>query len=335
MFSFLFFTGLLILGYLIYGKIAEKVFVIRPEAETPAFKKADGVDYVPLPKWKLVLLQFINIAGPGPIFGAIAGALFGPAAFAWIVFGCIFAGAVHDYTVSMLSLRNDGKNIADIVGKYLGKKSYYILRVFSLVMLTFIGVVSTTTPALVLSTLFAPGNMTFIHIVIAAIILYCIIATVLPINKLMAHLYPLFGASMIFMGLGMAVMLVVSGDIRSIPEFSFTNFRPDRDVNILARIFPFLFITVACGAISGFHATQAPITARCIKNEKEGRSVYYGAMILEGVVAMIWAAVTMGHFNVVGVESAVAAPVIVTQAAHTAVPVRRLPMIYNFHKHFS
>ena len=320
MFSFLFFTALLVVGYIVYGKIAEKIFVINPDAETPAYKMGDGVDYVPMARWKNILLHLINIAGTGPIFGAIAGALFGPAAFAWIVFGCIFAGAVHDYMVSMLSLRNGGQNISEIVGKYLGKNPLYIMRAFSLILLIFVGVVFTTTPAMVIQTLAAgfwdfAKNVQFRYILIVVIFAYFILATMLPIDKLIGRIYPIMGAFMIFMAVGMGIMLFVSGDITRVPEFSFTNMRPDRDTNIMARIFPFLFVAIACGAISGFHATQGPLVARCVKTEKDGRQIFYGAMILEGIIAMIWAAVTMGHFHVVGVESAVAAPVLVTNSS--------------------
>lgn len=315
MVTFLLGIAALILGYIVYGKVVEKIFRPNASAVTPAFRMKDNVDYVPMAKWRATALQLINIAGTGPIFGAIAGALFGPAAFIWIVFGCLLAGAVHDYMIGMISVRQDGTNVAEIVGKYLGNKPRYIMRVFSLVLLIFVGVVFVTTPAQVLGTIFAPGNLTFLYIAVACIIFYYIIATILPIDKIVARVYPIFGAIIIFMGVSMFIMLFVSGDIRNIPEFSFQNMRPDRDINILARIFPFLFITIACGAISGFHATQAPIVARCLKNEKEGRAAFYGAMVLEGIVAMIWAAVTMGHFHHVGVSTAVAAPVIVTQSA--------------------
>ena len=315
MFSFLFGLVALLLGYLIYGKIAEKIFGIKPDAKTPAFRLSDGVDYVPMSKWKNILLHLINIAGTGPIFGAIAGALFGPAAFAWIVFGCIFAGAVHDYIVSMLSLRNDGCNISTIVGKYLGKKPQVIMRVFSLVLLIFVGVVFTYTPAAVLQNRFAPESTLFYYIAIALIIGYFVLATIMPIDKIIGRIYPFLGGFMIFMAVGMFFFLFLSGDFTRIPEFSFQNLRPDKDTNILAKIFPFLFIAIACGAISGFHATQGPLVARCVKNEKEGRMIFYGAMILEGVIAMIWAAVTMGAFDYVGVKAAVSAPIIVSESA--------------------
>jgi carbon starvation protein CstA len=315
MISFLAGIVALVLGYVIYGIITEKVFAVRPDVQTPALRINDGVDYVPMSKWKCLFLQLINIAGTGPIFGAIAGALFGPAAFAWIVFGCIFAGAVHDYTVGMLSLRNNGGSISEIVGKYLGKGPLYVMRVFSLVLLIFVGVVFVTTPALVLETIFAPDNVTFYHVAIAVIIGYYLLATLVPIDKLIGKVYPIMGAIILFMAVSMAFMLFFTGDVKKIPEFAFENLRPDKDNNIMAKLFPFLFITIACGAISGFHATQAPLVARCLKNEKEGRIVFYGAMILEGIIAMIWAAVTMGDFNIVGVESTVSAPKIVTESA--------------------
>jgi carbon starvation protein CstA len=312
-----FFIGIvaLLLGYLIYGKIADKIFAIKPERQTPAIRLNDGVDYVPMATWKTTMIQLLNIAGTGPIFGAIAGALFGPAAFAWIVFGCIFAGAVHDYMVGMLSVRNNGANISEIVGKYLGKVPLYIMRVFSIVLLIFVGAVFVTTPAKVLKSMFAPDSTSFYYIVIAIIIAYYILATLLPIDKLIGRIYPIFGACLLIMAVGLTLMMIITGEIRNIPEFAFENLRPDKSSNIMAHIFPFLFITIACGAISGFHATQSPLMARCIKNEKEGRMVFYGAMILEGVIAMIWAAVTMAHFNVVGSVAVIDQAMIVTKSS--------------------
>jgi carbon starvation protein CstA len=305
----------LVLGYILYGSLSEKIFGIKPDKQTPAKRLYDGVDYVEMDWKKSLLIQLLNIAGTGPIFGAIAGALFGPAAFAWIVFGCIFAGAVHDYMVGMLSVRNDGASISEIVGKYLGKGPLYIMRVFSVVLLIFVGVVFVTTPAQVLRTMFAPESTTFYYVAIAIIILYYILATILPIDKLIGTIYPFFGACLLIMAVGLTIMMFVTGEIGNIPEFTFANFRPDKGANIMARIFPFLFITIACGAISGFHATQSPLIARCLKNEKEGRRVFYLAMILEGIIAMIWAAVTMAHFNYTGIEAAVSAPVVVTKSS--------------------
>ncbi|MDR1507589.1 MAG: carbon starvation protein A [Treponema sp.] len=317
MISFIIGVVALIVGYIIYGKISEKIFVIKPEARTPALRINDGVDFVAMDWKKALLIQLLNIAGTGPIFGAIAGALFGPAAFAWIVFGCIFAGAVHDYFVGMLSVRNDGASISEIVGKYLGKGPLYIMRVFSVVLLIFVGVVFVTTPAQVLQTMFAPDSKTFYYIVIVCIIAYYILATILPIDKLIGRIYPIFGACLFIMAIGLTVMMFVTGEIAKVPEFAFTNLRPDKGTNIMAHVFPFLFITIACGAISGFHATQSPLMARCLKNETEGRKVFYLAMILEGIIAMIWAAVTMAHFNHVGVAGAAVptAPVVVTTAS--------------------
>ena len=321
MITFLVGIAMLLLGYVIYGKIVDNAFRPNPDAKTPAHRMGDGVDFVPIPRWKAWGLHFINITGTGPIFGPIAGALFGPAAFVWIVLGCVLAGAVHDYMIGMISVRHNGTNVAEIVGKYLGNKPKIMMRGFSIVLLIFVGVVFVTTPAQVLGAHVAPGNMTFLYIAIAIIIAYYVVATLLPIHTIIARVYPVFGALILFMGISMFVMMIVSGDIRNIPEFSFQNMRPDSGTNMLARIFPFLFITIACGAISGFHATQAPIVARCLNNEREGRMAFYGGMVGEGVVAMIWAAVTMaaiGHLGglvEIGVSTAVAAPLIVRSAA--------------------
>ncbi|AEF80120.1 carbon starvation CstA family protein [Leadbettera azotonutricia] len=321
MISFIVGIVALILGYLIYGKIAEKIFVVKPENKTPAVRIADGVDYVEMSWPRALLIQLLNIAGTGPIFGAIMGAYFGPAAFVWIVFGCIFAGAVHDYFVGMLSVRNDGASISEIVGKYLGKAPLYIMRVFSVVLLILVGVVFVYTPAQVLREMFTGGwtpekKQIFYFIVLGVIILYYILATMLPIDKLIGRVYPIFGACLLIMALGLTVMLFITGEIRNVPEFAFQNLNPNQGKNIMAHIFPFLFITIACGAISGFHATQSPLMARCLKNEKDGRKVFYLAMILEGIIAMIWAAVAMGHFGTVeGLTKAGSAAVVVTRSS--------------------
>jgi carbon starvation protein CstA len=292
MISFIVGVIALIGGYFVYGKIIEKVFKISPTRQTPAVRVNDGVDFVVLPTWRAVLIQFLNIAGTGPIFGAIAGALWGPAAFAWIVFGCIFAGAVHDYFCGMLSLRNNGTTIAELVGMYLGKVPKYIMRVFSVVLLIFVGVVFVYTPAQVLNVLIDPGNKNIFTIALVVIILYYIAATILPIDKLIGRIYPIFGAALLIMGVGIIITLFTSGEIAVIPEFAFKNLHPKG-----SALFPFLFVSIACGAISGFHATQSPLMARCLKNETEGRKVFYGAMILEGIVAMLWAAAAMAHFG--------------------------------------
>ncbi|WP_010258092.1 carbon starvation protein A [Treponema primitia] len=290
----------LILGYLVYGKITEKIFGIKADRKTPAVAIADGVDFVGMDWKKVLLIQFLNIAGTGPIFGAIAGAMFGPAAFMWIVFGCIFAGAVHDFTVGMLSVRNDGASISEIVGKYLGKTPRYIMRVFSVVLLIFVGAVFVTTPAQVINTLvrMKDPNANVYTLCLVIIITYYVLATILPIDKLIGRIYPIFGAALIIMGVGIVVMLFIRGEMTQVPEFAFQNLNPARAQGaIMSHVFPFLFISIACGAISGFHATQSPLMARCLRNEKEGRKVFYGAMILEGIIAMIWAAAAMGHWN--------------------------------------
>ncbi|MDR0746783.1 MAG: carbon starvation protein A [Helicobacteraceae bacterium] len=292
MVSFLIGIAALIGGYFVYGKVVERVFKVEPNRQTPAIRINDGVDFVAIPTWRAVLIQFLNIAGTGPIFGAIAGALWGPAAFAWIVFGCIFAGATHDYFCGMLSLRNDGTSIAELVGKYLGENSKYIMRVFSVVLLIFVGVVFVYTPAQVLNVLIDPNNESIFTIALIIIMVYYICATILPIDKLIGRIYPIFGAALLIMSVGISVMLFATGEIATVPEFAFKNLHPDG-----SALFPFLFISIACGAISGFHATQSPLMARCIKNETDGRKVFYGAMILEGIVAMIWAAAAMGHFG--------------------------------------
>jgi carbon starvation protein CstA len=293
--------------------VIERIFVIRPAAQTPAVRIHDGVDFVALPTWKAVLIQFLNIAGTGPIFGAIAGALFGPAAFVWIVLGCIFAGAVHDYFSGMLSLRDDGITIAEIVGKYLGNVPRQIMRVFSVALLILVGVVFVTTPAQVLDSLIphAEGSRIVYTVALSLIIFYYIIATILPIDKIIGRIYPIFGGALLVMGLGITVMLFVKGEITNVPEFAFKNLHPRG-----MHIFPFLCISIACGAISGFHATQSPLMARCIKTEGDGRKVFYGAMIIEGVVAMIWAAAAMAHFGgQEGLAAAGAAAVVVKKVS--------------------
>jgi carbon starvation protein CstA len=311
MISFIIGIAALIAGYLIYGTIVEKVFRIDTERQTPAVRINDGVDFIVIPTWRAALIQFLNIAGTGPIFGAIAGALWGPAAFAWIVFGCIFAGAVHDFFCGMLSLRNDGTTIAELVGKYLGKVPKYVMRVFSVVLLIFVGVVFVYTPAQVLNVLIDPNNKNIFTISLVIIMAYYILATILPIDKLIGRIYPIFGAALLVMGIGITITLFISGEAATIPEFAFRNMHPKG-----SALFPFLFISIACGAISGFHATQSPLMARCLKNESEGRKVFYGAMIIEGIVAMIWAAAAMGHFgSQEGLAAAGSAATVVTKVS--------------------
>ena len=280
-------TITLILGYLLYGRYVEKTFGPDASRETPATTLRDNVDYIPMATWRVYLIQFLNIAGTGPIFGAILGILFGPAAFFWIVFGCIFAGAVHDYLTGMISLRKNGANIPEIVGDELGQSARIILRVVSLVLLILVGAVFARTPADLIAGLtptngFWGGGLFWLIV----IIIYYILATLLPIDKLIGRIYPLFGAALLIMAAGICYgIFFEEGSVPEITE-AFTNHYPQQSI----PLFPCICITIACGAVSGFHATQGPLMARCINNEKNGRIVFYGAMITEGIVALIWAA---------------------------------------------
>ncbi len=285
MYSFLISLAVLIGGYFIYGTFVEKVFGIDKSRKTPAYTKTDGVDYIPLPAWKIFLIQFLNIAGLGPIFGAIMGVMFGPAAFLWIVLGTIFAGAVHDFLSGMISLRSDGASLPEIVGTQLGLPVKQVMRIFSLLLMILVGAVFVINPAVLLGQL--TGDAGNYHIWIYAIFGYYILATLLPIDKFIGNIYPVFGLALLFMAVGVFVMLF--DHIHVIPEFSegLYNRQPDAEKY---PIFPMMFISIACGAISGFHATQSPMMARCMKNEKYARPIFYGAMVTEGIVALIWAA---------------------------------------------
>ena len=276
----------LVVGYILYGTVVEKIFGVNSEAETPAYAQQDGVDYVPLSWPRTFLIQLLNIAGLGPIFGAIAGALFGPAAFIWIVLGSIFAGGVHDYLSGMLSIRNGGATISEVVGEYLGEGARQFMRVFSVVLLVLVGTVFMRGPADLLA------NMTSwnVNLLLGAIIVYYFFATVLPVDKIISKLYPILGGSLLIMALGIGGGLII-GDYQ-IPNITLANMHPEE-----LSMWPMLFVTIACGAISGFHATQSPLMARCLKDEKNGRKVFYGAMITEGVIALIWAAAAMTFFG--------------------------------------
>ncbi|MDU2686495.1 MAG: carbon starvation protein A [Paeniclostridium sordellii] len=286
MLSFLGSIVLLLVGYAFYGKYVEKVFGINDNEPTPANTLTDGVDYIPM-KWrKIFLIQFLNIAGLGPIFGAIQGALFGPAAFLWIVFGCIFAGGVHDFLSGYLSMKNKGASASELVGLYLGDKVRSVMRVFTVVLLILVGAVFMTGPAALLTTLTSLDASIWVVI----IVLYYIAATVLPVDKVIGKIYPLFGAALLIMAVGVAGGLIFKG--YQIPEIRLQNLHPEGQ-----HLFPFLFITIACGAISGFHATQSPMMARCVQKESETRRVFYGAMVAEGIIALIWAAAAMTFFG--------------------------------------
>lgn len=275
----------LVVGYMIYGKFVDGIFGPEPERDTPAKRLSDGVDYVEMDWKKAFLIQFLNIAGTGPIFGAVAGAM-GPAAFIWIVFGCIFAGSVHDFLIGMMSLRKDGASVSELVGENLGEGARKLMIVFSIVLLVLVGVVFITSPAAILNNLTGIDKM----ILVAIIIVYYLAATVLPVDKIIGRIYPIFGVALLVMAVGIGVGILVQG--YDIPEIAFHNFHPKGQ-----SVFPYLCISIACGAISGFHATQSPMMARCLQNEREGRRVFYGAMISEGVVALVWAAAAMSFFG--------------------------------------
>ena len=286
----------LFLGYLLYGRYIERLF--GPDSRvTPAVAKSDGVDYIVLPNWKVFMIQFLNIAGTGPIFGAIMGAKFGPVSYLWIVLGCIFAGAVHDYLSGMLSMRNDGAGLPELIGKYLGKNTKKLMLVFTVLLLIMVGTVFVYSPAVILHSI-GGDTMMWVFIIFA----YYVLATMLPIDKIIGKVYPLFAFSLLFMAAALLVVLYIKNPV--LPELW------DHLYNMGAEthpekwtdaIFPALFITIACGAISGFHATQSPLMARCVKSEKMGRPIFYGAMITEGVVALIWATVASWFFY--GVEA--------------------------------
>jgi len=283
----------LLLGYLFYSKFIERVEGIDPDHTTPAYTLKDGVDYVPMPWWRVFLIQFLNIAGLGPIFGAVAGAMWGPVAFLWIVLGSVFAGAVHDYFSGMLSIRHNGLSITEIVGLYLGKWAKQFMRGFTVILMVIVGAVFIMGPAKILSGLTPEfASMTFW---VWVVFIYYILATLLPIDKIIGKIYPVFGFALFFMAFGLIIALFVKG--YHIPELTFSNFRNFHTDSENFPFFPMMFITIACGAISGFHATQSPLMARCITNEKYGRRVFYGAMISEGVVALIWAAIGMSFYG--------------------------------------
>lgn len=288
MYTFIFSFIILIIGYNLYGKFVESNFDIDEFRITPAKKINDGVDFIEMSWPRAFLIQFLNIAGTGPIFGAVAGALWGPSAFLWIVFGSIFGGAVHDYISGMISLKHDGASITEVVGIYLGENVKKIVVIFTLVLLILVGAVFITSPAQILTTVTGINVNIWVGIIIA----YYLIATILPVDKVIGKIYPIFGASLLIMAVGIIGGMIVTGKITAIPEFSFQNLHPKS-----VPIFPYLFISIACGAISGFHSTQSPMMARCLISEKDGKRVFYGSMIVEGMVALIWAAIAMCYFG--------------------------------------
>lgn len=292
MISFCIALAALIIGFFTYGKFVERVFGIDPDRKTPAIANPDGVDFVPLSGWKIFMIQFLNIAGLGPIFGAIMGAKFGTSSFLWIVFGTIFAGAVHDFMAGMISLRHNGESLPETIGRYLGVTAKQVMRFFTVILMILVGVVFVAGPADLLAMLTPPNlDSTFWIFVIFA---YYILATMFPIDKIIGRIYPAFAVALIFMAIGILFMLFIS--FPDIPEITdgLSNKSEDPENN---PIFPMLFISIACGAISGFHATQSPLMARCMTNERQGRYIFYGAMVTEGIVALIWAAAATYFFS--------------------------------------
>ena len=319
MISFLISILALILGYVLYGRVVDRAFGPDPRRKTPAIEMQDGVDYIPLPTWKVYMIQFLNIAGTGPIFGAIMGAKFGPSSYLWIVLGCIFAGAVHDYMCGMLSVRHGGSGFPDLVGDYLGKRTQRVMLVFSIVLLLLVGTVFVYSPALILGDIAGDGSRGSIMLWVGIIFFYYLIATLLPIDKLIGKVYPIFAVALLFMAAALMVCLFIKWP--TLPELWDGLGGWSEKAGLKNQpIFPCLFITIACGAISGFHATQSPLMARCIRNEKLGRSVFYGSMITEGFVALIWAAVASWFFfsggaEEVGSSMSAAAPAVVTKVS--------------------
>ncbi len=279
----------LVVGYFVYGKIVDEHFGADDSIATPAHRLEDGIDYIPMSTPRVFLIQLLNIAGLGPIFGAIQGALFGPMAFVWIALGSVFAGGVHDYFSGMLSIRHDGQSISEIVGIYLGEGARKVMRVFSVVLLILVGTVFMSGPADLLANLklFGLGN---VNVWLGIVFVYYVIATVLPVDKVIGKIYPIFGLSLLIMAGGIGFKLLTGS--YQLPAFTMQTMHPDG-----LPIWAILFTTIACGAISGFHATQSPMMARCLQKESHGRSVFYGSMIAEGIIAMIWAAAAMVFFN--------------------------------------
>lgn len=295
MITFLFSILLLLAGYFVYGKIVEKYLDVDPSRQTPAYAKADGVDFQPMSTWKVFVIQFLNIAGLGPIFGAVSGAAFGPAAYIWIVVGCIFMGAVHDFFAGMMSIHTGGMNMPEVTAKYLGKRMKGFMNFVVAFLLMAVGVSFVIGPAGLMQNLTSIDKEIWLYIIFG----YYILATLLPVDKIIGSIYPFMGAILLFMAFGVGIMLIV-GDINGTHEIMeltpavLKNWHSNPEQNM---IIPMMFIVISCGAISGFHATQSPMMARCLKNEKHARPVFYGAMIAEGIVAMIWATAAISYFG--------------------------------------
>ncbi len=314
MITFFICLAILVAAYFTYGGYLESICGVDPSANVPSARSFDGVDYMPLPRWKTFLIQLLNIAGLGPIFGAILGAAYGPVAFLWITLGGVFMGAMHDFVAAIMSLRHNGASLPEVVGHYLGNGARQFMRIFSVLLMVLVGAVFMSQPAeLIVAHVDMPlesiafGSTSWEMVVVLAIILiYYILATLLPIDKIIGRIYPLFGSALLIMALGILGVLIFKSDIYVIPELtSLKNgiANPDK-----FPIIPMLFTTIACGAISGFHATQSPMMARCVESEGETRFVFYGAMITESIIALIWAAIAMAFWgNVEGLNEAIAA----------------------------
>ncbi len=284
---------MLVLGYFVYGRYINKLFMPDPTRKTPAVTMQDGVDFIPMPTWKIFMIQFLNIAGLGPIFGAIMGAQFGTASYLWIVLGTIFAGAVHDFLSGGLSIRNSGESLPEIIGRFLGSRTKKVVVIFTIVLMILVGAVFVSGPAELLAGM-TPDYMN-IYLWTTVIFIYYILATMLPVDKIIGKVYPLFAFALLFMAVGILVMLYVKSP--DLPEM-WNGFGTKYEKN---PIFPMMFISIACGAISGFHATQSPLMARCITNENHCRPIFYGAMVTEGIVALIWAAAATYFFHENGI----------------------------------
>ena len=291
MITFLICLGLLIGSYFTYAKYLERQFGMDITAKVPSETLRDGVDYLPLPAWKTFLIQLLNIAGLGPIFGALLGAMYGPVAFVWITLGSIFVGALQDYASGMISLKEGGLSFPEIVGKYMGMTVRQVMRAFTLFLMILVGAVFMVGPAGILEGLSGMSQSIWVWI----ILVYYILATLLPIDKIIGRFYPIFGAALFIMAFGILGVLIFGPyEIPNLSAASFNNFSANPNG---LPIVPTLFITIACGAVSGFHATQSPMMARCVTNERQGRPVFFGAMISEGVIALIWAAIGMAFWG--------------------------------------
>ncbi len=326
MVTFLVSILLLVAGYLVYGKFVARFLEVDPSRKTPAYELEDGVDFSPMPTWKVFVIQFLNIAGLGPIFGAIMGAAYGPAAYLWIVAGCIFMGAVHDFFSGMMSIRGAGANMPDIVGKYLGRGMKVFMNIIVPFLLLAVGVSFVAGPSDLMASMTGWNKELWLYIIFA----YYLLATLLPIDKIIGTIYPYMGAALLFMAVGVGVMLVAgdlngSHQIMELTPATLRNFHSNPADNIMI---PMLFIVISCGAISGFHSTQSPLMARCLKNERYARPVFYGAMIAEGVVAMIWATAAMAYFGgPEGLNSAMADGVMIDGVLTKVTPAIAVDMI--------